>query len=142
MAQGLNRVTLIGYAAKAAEIRSTNGGAVVANFQLATSEKYKDNGGNIVEKTEWHNIVAFSRTAEIVRDYVGKGSLLYLEGKMETQSWDDKESGQKRYKTQIVLRNINFLSSRPAGETTTGRRNTSDAPDYADQEISEDSIPF
>jgi single-strand DNA-binding protein len=142
MAQGLNRVALIGYASKAAETRSTNGGVLIANFQLATTEKYKDHGGNFVEKTEWHNIAAFSRTAEIVRDYVKKGSLLYLEGKLETSSWDDKESGQKRYKTQIILRNINFLSSRPAGEATAGPPSTPDADDYVDQGISDDSIPF
>jgi single-strand DNA-binding protein len=73
---------------------------------------------------------------------VKKGSLLYLEGKLETSSWDDKESGQKRYKTQIILRNINFLSSRPAGEATAGPPSTPDADDYVDQGISDDSIPF
>ena len=115
---------------------------LIANFQLATTEKYKDHSGNVVEKTEWHNIAAFSRTAEIVRDYVKKGSLLYLEGKLETSSWDDKESGQKRYKTQIILRNINFLNSRPAGEAKAGSPSTPDADDYVDQGISDDSIPF
>jgi len=81
-------------------VKSTQGGTLISNFQLATSEKYTDRNNNKVEKTEWHNIAAFARTAEIVRDYVAKGSLLYLEGKLETSSWDDKESGKKMYKTR------------------------------------------
>ena len=139
MAQGLNRVALIGYASKAAETRSTNGGVLIANFQLATTEKYKDHSGNVVEKTEWHNIAAFARTAEIVRDYVAKGSLLYLEGKLETSSWDDKESGKKMYKTQVVIRRINFLSPRPAGESHGA---AADQADYAEQAVDDSSIPF
>src|ERR1017187_7080586 len=142
MAQGENKVMLLGYAGGPAEVKSTQGGTLIANFQLATSEKYTDRNNNKAEKTEWHNIAAFARTAEIVRDYVAKGSLLYLEGKLETSSWDDKESGQKRYKTQIILRNINFLNSRPAGEAKAGSPSTPDADDYVDQGISDDSIPF
>ena len=115
MAQGLNRVALIGYASKAAETRSTNGGVLIANFQLATTEKYKDHSGNVVEdRVAQHcRVLAHRRDRPRLRE---EGRLLYLEGKLETSSWDDKESGQKRYKTQIILRNINFLNSRPAGE--------------------------
>jgi single-strand DNA-binding protein len=85
MAQGENKVMLVGYAGSPAEVKSTQGGTLIANFQLATSEKYTDRNNNKVEKTEWHNIAAFARTAEIVRDYVAKGSLLYLEGKLGRQ---------------------------------------------------------
>jgi single-strand DNA-binding protein len=142
MAQGLNRVALIGYASKTAETRSTNGGVLIANFQLATTEKYKDHSGNVVEKTEWHNIAAFSRTAEIVRDYVKKGSLLYLEGKLETSSWDDKESGQKRYKTEILVNELSFLGTPGGGSKSSNTPSTPDAADYADQGITDDDIPF
>jgi len=76
---------------------------MVANFTLATSDRFQDAQGNWQDRTEWHNLVAFKRTAEIVRDYVKKGSKLFIEGKLTTRSWDDKESGQKRYKTEIVV---------------------------------------
>ena len=139
MAQGENKVMLVGYAGSPAEVKSTQGGTLIANFQLATSEKYTDRNNNKVEKTEWHNIAAFARTAEIVRDYVAKGSLLYLEGKLETSSWDDKESGKKMYKTQVVIRHINFLSPRPAGESHGA---AADQADYAEQGVDDSSIPF
>ena len=111
MAQGVNKVTLLGFVGKNPEIRSTTGGTLVANFSVATTERYKDRDGKQAERTEWHNIVAFARTAELVRDYVKKGTLLYLEGKLETKSWDDKETGHKNYRTQIVISRINLLPS-------------------------------
>lgn len=141
MAQGMNKVSLIGYASKAADVTNGNNGSVISKFQLATSEKYKDHNGKVVEKTEWHNIVAFAKSAEIVRDYVKKGSLLYVEGKLQTSSWDDKASGQKRYKTEIVLRNINFLSARPAGAAAAaGTPAVAEEPEYIEQGDIE--IPF
>ena len=99
MARSVNKVTLLGNVGKDPEIRSSASGIMVANLTLATSDNQKDAQGNWQEHTEWHNLVAFKRTAEIVRDYVKKGSKLYIEGKITTRSWDDKESGQKRYKT-------------------------------------------
>jgi single-strand DNA-binding protein len=144
MAQGVNKVTLLGFIGKNPEIRSTNGGTLVANFSLATTERYKDRDGKQGERTEWHNIVAFARTAEIVRDYAKKGTLLYLEGKLETKSWDDKETGHKNYRTQIVISRINLLPS--------GAGKSSDSSSPADSGIQEDecqstsysdeSIPF
>ena len=88
---------------------------MVANFTLATSDRFQDAQGNWQDRTEWHNLVAFKRTAEIVRDYVKKGSKLYVEGKLTTRSWDDKESGQKRYKTEVVAFDISLLSARESG---------------------------
>ena len=130
MAQGVNKVTLLGFVGKNPEIRSTTGGTLVANFSVATTERYKDRDNKQAERTEWHNIVAFARTAEIVRDYAKKGTLLYLEGKLETKSWDDKETGHKNYRTQIVISRINLL---PSGA---GKSSDSSAP--ADSGIQDD----
>ena len=94
MAKSVNKVILLGHVGKDPEIRSTTGGTLVANLSLATSERYKDQE----ERTEWHNLVVFSRGAEIIRDYVRKGSRLYVEGKIQTRSWDDKNSGEKKYR--------------------------------------------
>jgi single-strand DNA-binding protein len=112
MARSVNKVTLLGNVGKDPEIRSTPSGVMVANLTLATSDNQKDAQGAWQERTEWHNLVAFKRTAEIVRDYVKKGSKLYIEGKITNRSWDDKESGQKRYKTEILVNELVLLSSR------------------------------
>jgi single-strand DNA-binding protein len=87
----------------------------VATFGLATSERQKDAQGNWQDRTEWHNLVAFGRTAEIIRDYVKKGSKLYIEGSLRTSNWEDKQSGQKRYKTEIIVNDLSLLSGREEG---------------------------
>ena len=110
MGKSVNRVILLGNVGKDPEIRSTPGGTVVANFSIATSDSTKDAQGNWTEKTEWHNLVAFKRTAEIVRDYVRKGSKVYVEGKLSTSSWEDKTSGQRRYKTEVLVNELVLLS--------------------------------
>ena len=115
MAKSVNKVILLGNVGKDPEIRSTPGGTMVANFSLATSDRYQDAQGNWQDRTEWHNLVAFKRTAEIVRDYVKKGSKLYVEGKLQTRNWDDKESGQKRYRTEIIVNDLSLLSGREEG---------------------------
>jgi len=115
MAKSVNKVILLGNVGKDPEIRSTPGGTIVASFGLATSDRFQDAQGNWQDRTEWHNLVAFKRTAEIVRDYVKKGAKLYIEGKLTTRSWDDKESGQKRYKTEIVVFDLSLLSGREEG---------------------------
>jgi single-strand DNA-binding protein len=115
MARSVNKVTLLGNVGKDPEIRSTPSGVMVANLALATSDRQKDAQGNWQDHTEWHNLVVFNRTAEIVRDYVKKGSKLYIEGKIQTRSWDDKESGQKRYRTEIIVNDLVLLSSREEG---------------------------
>jgi single-strand DNA-binding protein len=115
MARSVNKVILIGNVGKDPEIRSSASGVMVANLTLATSDRQKDAQGNWQDRTEWHNLVAFTRTAEIVRDYVKKGSKLYIEGKIQTRSWDDKESGQKRYRTEIIVNELVLLSSREEG---------------------------
>jgi len=156
MAKSVNKVILLGNVGKDPEMRSTPGGTLVANLTLATSDRQKDAQGNWQERTEWHNLVAFTRTAEIIRDYVKKGSKLYIEGKIQTRSWDDKESGQKRYRTEIIINDLSLLSgrdegssggySRPSSSGTTAsfdQRPAAAHDDFAQQaEISDDDIPF
>jgi single-strand DNA-binding protein len=149
MAKGVNKVFLLGHVGKEPEIRTTNGGMTIASFTLATADRAKDAQGNWVDKTEWHNLVAFQRTAEIVRDYVKKGTQLFIEGKIQTRSWDDKESGAKRYKTEILVNELSLLG-KPGGGEGGGNRSsnasqtasTPDAADYADQGITDADIPF
>jgi len=115
MARSVNKVTLLGNVGKDPEIRSTPSGVIVASLTLATSDRQKDAQGNWQDRTEWHNLKAFNRTAEIVRDYVKKGAKLYIEGKITTNSWDDKETGQKRYRTEILVNELVLLTGREEG---------------------------
>ncbi|GAA3761084.1 single-stranded DNA-binding protein [Terriglobus aquaticus] len=112
MAKGVNKVFLLGNVGKDPEMRATQGGMVIAQLTLATADRQKDQSGNWVDKTEWHNLVCFNRTAEIVRDYVKKGTQIFIEGKIQTRSWDDKESGQKKYRTEILVNELSLLGGR------------------------------
>lgn len=156
MSKGVNKAILLGHVGKDPEIRSTNGGAIVASFSLATADRQKDGQGNWQDRTEWHNLVAFNRTAEIIRDYVRKGSQLLIEGKIQTRKWDDRESGQKKYRTEILIYDVTLLGGRseePA-RGSTGRSNARMGPaglghtqsmngeDYSDQGITSVDIPF
>src|SRR5277367_3388243 len=120
MAKSVNKVILLGNVGKDPEIRSTPSGTMVANFSLATTDRVKDATGNWTDRTEWHNLVAFQRTAEIIRDYVKKGSKLYVEGKIQTRSWDDKTSGEKKYRTEIIINDLSLLSGKGEGESSGG----------------------
>lgn len=153
MARSVNKVTLVGNVGKDPEIRSTGSGVMVANLTLATSDRQKDAQGAWQDKTEWHNLVAFTRTAEIIRDYVKKGSKLYIEGKIQTRSWDDKETGAKRYRTEIIVNDLVLLSGREEGSA--GGYSRGGASAGMDQrpaggaedlnqaaQISDDDIPF
>ena len=104
----INKVILVGRLGKDPEVRYTNDGTPVANFSLATSEYFKDKSGERQENTEWHNIVAWRQLAEISEKFLRKGKLVYVEGKLRTRSWDDKD-GNKRYSTEIVADNITML---------------------------------
>jgi single-strand DNA-binding protein len=128
MAKSVNKVILLGNVGKDPEIRSTGGGTMVANFTLATSDRFQDAQGNWQDRTEWHNLVAFKRTAEIVRDYVKKGSKLYIEGKIQTRSWDDKETGVKKYRTEIIVNDLSLLSGREDGGGGGYSRSSSASP--------------
>ena len=154
MAKGVNKVLLLGNVGKDPEIRSTAGGMTVASFSLATADRQKDAQGNWADKTVWHNIVCFLRTAEVVRDYVKKGTQLFIEGKIQTRSWDDKTSGEKKYKTEILCNELTLLGGKPGGEGTTAagysksasssydQRSPANPADYADVGITDDDIPF
>lgn len=150
MAKSVNRVILLGNVGKDPEIKSTAGGTLVASFSLATADRQKDAQGNWQDRAEWHSCVAFKRTAEIIRDYVKKGSKLYIEGKLQTRSWDDKKDGQKRYKTEIVVFDISLLSARQEGSGAAQQGGGAAYDDYGDagggfsggSEISDEDIPF
>jgi single-strand DNA-binding protein len=158
MAKGVNKVFLLGRLGKDPEMRATAGGMTIASFTLATSDRRKDAQGTWQDSTEWHNLVAFQRTAEIVRDYCKKGSQIFVEGKIQTRSWEDKESGQKKYRTEILVNELSLLDSKGGGGSGEGggsyaKSNTASygssapaaaaaAPDYADQGITDDDIPF
>jgi single-strand DNA-binding protein len=152
MAKSVNKVFLLGNVGKDPEIRSTGSGKMVANFGLATSERYKDQQGNFQERTEWHNIVVYERLAEIVRDYVKKGSKLFIEGRLATRNWEDKEhAGRKVYRTEIIVNDLSLLSGREEGASrpNSSAANFDQRPAAAAQEdygqaaeISDEDIPF
>lgn len=113
--KSVNKVILIGNLGKDPELKYTPQGTAVAKFSLATNERFKDKEGNWQDRTEWHNITAWARTAEIVGEYVKKGSKVYIEGSLRTHSWDDKQTGQKKYMTEIVVNDLVLLSGRGEG---------------------------
>jgi single-strand DNA-binding protein len=106
MARGVNKVILLGNLGKDPEVKYTQGGMAVARFSLATTERAKDKEGNWQDKTEWHNLVAFGRTAEVAGEYLKKGRTVYIEGALRSSSWDDKETGQKKYKTEVIVNDL------------------------------------
>jgi len=108
---GVNRVTLVGRLGADPEIRYTPSGAAVANFTLATDESWKDKDGNKQEKVEWHRIVIFGKLAEIVGSYLTKGKQIYIEGRIQTREWEDRE-GNKKYTTEIVANEMQMLGAR------------------------------
>ncbi|MTI31473.1 single-stranded DNA-binding protein [Xanthovirga aplysinae] len=144
---GVNKAILIGRLGKDPEIRHLESGVAVANFTLATSESYtKRETGQKVEQTEWHNIVAWRRLAEITEQYLKKGSLVYIEGKITTRQWDDKE-GNKRYTTEIVAQNLSMLDTK--GQVAEGTSSPSASinsgatqPASPLEENTEDDLPF
>lgn len=118
MARSLNKVMLIGNLGADPEVRHTPSGASVANFNVATSRSWNKDGKR-EEKTDWHRIVAWDRLAEICQQYLKKGSKVYIEGRIETRSWDDAATGQKRYMTEVIANEMIMLDSAPGGA---GRR--------------------
>ena len=112
----VNKVILVGRLGKDPEIRSTPGGTSDARFTIATDERYTDRSGEKQERTEWHNIVAWGKLAEICGQYLKKGKLVYIEGSIRTDSWDDKESGQKKYRTEIIANTMQMLDRREEGQ--------------------------
>lgn len=133
----VNRVILVGRAGKDPETRYTGAGQAVCNFSLATDESFKDRNGEKQKKTEWHNLVIWAKQAEIAQQYVHKGDLLYVEGKIQTRSWDDRE-GNKRYTTEIVVQNFRMLGGKRAENGAPGQQQE----DPPSTEIRDEDIPF
>ncbi len=116
MARGVNKVILIGNLGKDPEVRYMPSGGAVANVTIATSESWKDKTtGEQQERTEWHNVVFYNRLAEIVGEYLKKGSQVYVEGSIRTRKWQDKETGKDRYTTEIIANEMHMLGSRAGG---------------------------
>jgi single-strand DNA-binding protein len=111
----VNKVILIGRAGKDPEMKYAPSGTAIANFTMATNERTKDKDGNFTDHTDWHRVVAFGRTAEVAGEYLTKGKLVYVEGRIQTRSWED-QNGQKRYTTEVVCNNMQLLGSKSDSE--------------------------
>ncbi len=109
----VNKVILVGNLGRDPELRRTQSGSAVTNFSIATTEKFKDKNGQQQDQTEWHNIVAWEKPAEILAQYLKKGSSVYIEGKLRTRSWED--NGTKKYRTEVLVREFQFLGGRNDG---------------------------
>ncbi|MBI5019826.1 MAG: single-stranded DNA-binding protein [Ignavibacteriales bacterium] len=135
--KSLNKVMLIGHLGKDPEVSYTASGVAVGKFSIATNESWKDQDGNLQERTEWHNIVVWRKLAEICGQYLKKGSKAYLEGRLQTRSWDDKNTGVKRYTTEIIADNLIMLDSKGqgGGEMDIPQREETAAPE-------KDDLPF
>lgn len=154
MAKSVNKVILIGNLGKDPELKHTSSGTAVASITIATNERFKDKSGEWQDKTEWHNVVLWQRLAEIAGEYLKKGRSVYVEGRLQTRSWEDKQ-GQKRYTTEIVASDLVLLgggrsedggsgggrSSRGSDFDQSGSGDFDSAPSRA-TEITDDDIPF
>ena len=140
MASSVNKVILIGRLGKDPETKFTQGGVAIARFSMATDESWKDQSGEQQQRTEWHNIVAWRRLAEICGQYLMKGKLVYIEGRLQTRSWEDKE-GNKRTTTEIQAEKMVMLSG---GKPEEGRETTAEpiSDSSSENEITDDDIPF
>jgi len=137
--KSLNRVQLIGNLGKDPELSYTASGVAVAKFSIATGERWKDQDGNVQERTEWHNIVVWRKLAEVCGQYLKKGSRVYLEGRLQTRSWDDKNTGVKRYTTEIVGDDMIMLDSKGAAPSAAPEAE-SVVSESADQQ--KEDLPF
>ncbi|MBI3178226.1 MAG: single-stranded DNA-binding protein [Deltaproteobacteria bacterium] len=148
----VNKVILIGRLGADPEVRYTPSGTAVANFRIATSENWTDKQGQRQERTEWHRIVAWSKLAELVGEYLSKGRQVYVEGRLQTRAWDDRD-GNKRYSTEVQAREITFLGGRGegAGERKPSEPGSEAAPaaagqeagyDYGPPPMNDDDVPF
>ncbi len=144
MPKSVNKVILVGNVGKDPEVKYTPSGVTLAKFSLATNERFKDKSGEWQDRTEWHNVLAWQRLAEIVGEYVHKGDKLYIEGKLQTSSWEDRNSGEKKYRTQIVARDLVLLGSHEtAADADRDRTEDAREPVHAGAgEITDQDIPF
>lgn len=134
----LNKAQIIGRLGKDPEVRYTNSGEAIARFIVATSERYKDRNGERQEKTEWHNVTAFRKLAEIIGEYLRKGAMVYVEGKIETRKWETN-GGETRYSTSIIASEMKMLSGKP--EQSAQQPAPQDTPQNEANQFNDD-IPF
>ncbi len=139
----VNRVILVGRLGKDPEMRYTAGGAPVAHFSLATDESWKDQNGERQKRTEWHNIVVWNKLAETCNQYLSKGKMVYIEGRIQTREWDDKD-GNKRRTTEIVASDMRMLERKSDGTPVAETAGERPAPAAKPMEpgITDDDIPF
>lgn len=137
----INKVILVGNLGRDPELRTTTSGQPVANFTMATSRKWKNRDGERQEDTEWHTIVCWGRQAEIAGQYLTKGKQIYVEGRIQTRSWDDRQSGEKKYRTEIICDNFQMLGRRDEGGGGGGGGYDRQAPP-AGPSGGDDDIPF
>ena len=160
--RSLNRVQLIGNLGKDPEIKYTPQGTPVAKITIATNERFKDKSGEWQDRTEWHNVVLWQRLAEIAGEYLKKGGKVYIEGRLQTRSWDDKQTNQKRYMTEVVADDLILLGGRGEGGPSGGgdferqdrpvsmprsarpqpAQSSAPSPDDFNQGITDDDVPF
>jgi single-strand DNA-binding protein len=147
MGKSVNKVILLGNAGKDPEVHILRSGTLVT-LSLATSERYKDNRGEWQERTEWHKLVGHQRIGEILRDYVRKGSRIYIEGVLRTHSWEDRESGQRKSRTEVVVLDVSLLSQAHSPNGLNGVEHDGSGNDFAPQafnnerEIKREEVPY
>ncbi|MCL2760374.1 MAG: single-stranded DNA-binding protein [Desulfuromonadales bacterium] len=140
----LNKVLLIGNLGKDPEVRYTTSGQAVASFSIATTERFKNRNGEMEERTEWHNIVLWGRQAEIAKEYLAKGRSVFIEGRLQTRKWQDKD-GRDRYTTEIVGDKMQFVGSRGdnSGRPSGSRDSGEPTAEYEEPAFNpDDDIPF
>jgi single-strand DNA-binding protein len=142
MAKSVNKVILVGNVGQDPEVKYAPSGVPVAKVSLATNERFKDGNDQWQDRTEWHSIVAWQRLAEIVGEYVRKGAKLYIEGKLQTTSWQDRQSGEKKYRTEIVARDLVLLGSRENGQNAAGHTAGEGSNTEPASSVVDDDIPF
>ena len=142
MAGSLNKVLLIGNLGRDPEVRATPNGSKVATFSVACSESRKDQSGQKQERTEWVTVVAWRAQAEIAEKYLRKGAKIYVEGKIQTRSWEDKNGGGKRYATEVLCDRFMMLDGRPGTAAEANRSAAAASDDYPAFVPGDDSLPF
>lgn len=149
----LNKIILIGNLTRDPELRSLPSGVKVCSFSLATNRVWKDKNGTRQESADYHNVVVFGRQAETVAQYMKKGSSILVEGRMQTRSWDDKTTGEKKYRTEVIADRTQFGPKGSGGGASTGNSNASspkaspsseeaDSIEYPEEDINPEDIPF
>ncbi len=148
----LNKAILYGNLTRDPELKALPSGIKVANFSIATNRTYKDRDGKKIDTTEYHNVVAFAKQAELISQYLKKGRGIFVEGRLQTRAWDDKATNSKKYRTEIIIENFQFGPSgqstggtynpSPADESVNSKADKIDTIEYPTEEINPEDIPF